>query len=95
MSAIPEGVVVYLLVALVVAGASHTFVLRPVLACLASALISPLAFAALCAATGQKVTVPPLAVFLLFATVSLSVAVAVGVPFLAARYVRARQKSNG
>jgi hypothetical protein len=91
MASIPEGVQVYLVVSAVVAVLLHWHVRRYLLSCGASALISPFAFAAICAVFADMPTAVPPLVFSLFAAVSLLISAVVGIPFVLLRRVHAQQ----
>ena len=85
MDVVPIGVAIFLLVAVVVAAATHWFLRRYLLACVISGLAAPFVFALVCKLRGEALEVPPAGVFVLFTVMSLLVSVAVGSLVILAR----------
>jgi membrane protein DedA with SNARE-associated domain len=84
---VPSGVVLFLVTSVFVAGLAHFLIKRYLIASGTSALVSPCAFALACAVLGEQIQVPELKVFLLFASIGLLIALAVGLAFVISRRV--------
>jgi uncharacterized membrane protein YhhN len=77
----PVGILVYFAVSAMVSLLVHSRIRRFFTACLACFILGPVAFTTVCAFRGEDVPVPPIGVVLFFATLSLLMAIVIGLPF--------------
>ena len=90
MNDIPEGVRAYFAISAVVALCVHSQLHQFFTACLACFFLGPAAFMIVCIVRGENFSsAPPVAVALFFATISLLIALVIGLPF---RFVRFRNR---
>jgi uncharacterized membrane protein YhhN len=85
MNDVPEGVLAYVAISALVSLFIHWRMRRFFASCVVCFFLGPVAFVLACLARGESTPLPPVLVALLFATLSLLIAVPIGIPFYLVR----------
>lgn len=86
MNDIPDGVLAYFAISALVSLFVHWRLRRFFTSCLACFFLGPIAFVIACVLRGEAISFPPAVVALFFATISLLIAAATGLPFWILRH---------
>lgn len=85
MNDVPEGVLAYVAISVLASLFLHWRMRRFFASCFVCFFLGPAAFVLACLARGEATPLPPVPVALFFATLSLLIAVPIGIPFFLVR----------